>query len=240
MDFGVIIDVETTGLSPTEDKVIEIGVLEFGVGEGTRPHLLRTYGALQDPGVPISPEITKITGLTDAMVAGQQIDWAFVRRMMEKASIVIAHNADFDRGFLERVDALSGLSAHWACSMRHIDWKKHNYNTMALNYLAADHGFVNPFAHRAVFDCATTFRLIGDHLEEMITRSYEREYLIRAVGSPFESKDILRQRGYRWDPDNRVWSKVLGETALIAERQFLQEEVYKGRGSAQETEISQP
>ncbi len=237
MDFGVIIDVETTGLSPTSDKVIEIGVLEFQVGESGKPQLLRTYGALQDPGVSLSADIVRITGLNDAMLAGQSINWEFVRDMLARAKVVVAHNADFDRSFIERVPELSQLDLHWACSMRHIDWRSKHFNALALNYLAADHGFVNPFAHRAVFDCATTFRLIADHIPELINRSHEREYLVQAVGSPFETKDILRQRGYRWDADQRVWSRVLAESALPDERVFLQEQVYRGRGAALERQI---
>jgi len=238
MDFGVIIDVETTGLSPTSDKIIEIGLLEFQVGSAGKPELLRTYGALQDPGTNLSADIIRITGLSDAMVAGQSINWDIVREMLTRASVVVAHNADFDRSFIERVPELIGLNLHWACSMRHIDWRSKHFNAVALNYLAADHGFVNPFAHRAVFDCATTFRLITEHFSELVNRSHEREYLVQAVGSPFETKDLLRQRGYRWDADQRVWSRVLAESALPEERNFLQEQVYRGRGSAVERQLS--
>lgn len=236
MDFGVIVDVETTGLDPKQDRIIEVGILEFAVeGDGV-PQLVQTYGGLQDPGVPISEEIQRLTGLTPAVLAGQSIAWDLVRRWLGRASIVIAHNADFDRAFFEASGELTGLSLHWACSMRHIDWRQKNYSSLALNYLAADHGFVNPFAHRAVFDCATTFRLVAPHLREMTQRSYEREYLLKAVGSPFETKDILRQRGYRWDANERCWSKVVGETALEGERSFLAAEVYRGRGHHQEIE----
>ena len=121
--------------------------------------------------------------------------------------------------------------------MRHIDWQRHNFKTTKLNYLAADHGFVNPFAHRAVFDCATTFRLISPYLRELIARSYEREYLIKAVHSPFGSKEALRQRGYRWDPEERCWSRVCGETALGEERMFLAEHVYQGMPRHLELEV---
>ena len=237
MDFGVIIDVETTGLSPVDDKIIEIGVLEFAVGSDAIPKLLRTYGALEDPGQPLKEEIVRITGLSDEVLAGQRIDWSLVRGILSRASLIVAHNADFDRKFIERVPELQDLGLHWACSMRHIDWRKHRFNALALNYLAADHGFINPFAHRAVFDCATTFRLIGEHLEELIARSYEREYLIRAVGSPIETKDLLKQRGYRWEPEIRCWTKILGEGALAEERSFLKDNIYKGRGAPEEVAL---
>ena len=51
---------------------------------------------------PIPPKITKITGITDAMVAGHRIDDRAVNDLLGRVVLVIAHNADFDRRFLER------------------------------------------------------------------------------------------------------------------------------------------
>jgi DNA polymerase-3 subunit epsilon len=112
--------------------------------------------------------------------------------------------------------------------MRHIDWRSHGSRHLGLTYLAADHGFLNPFAHRALFDCATTFRLVSPYLGELIARSYEKEFTLRALQSPFESKDILKGRGYFWDAESRCWTIVLPESKIEAERIFLSEEVYKG------------
>lgn len=237
MDFGLILDVETTGLEPGKDTIIEIGLLEFAVEGDKPPQIIRTYGALQDPGHDISPEIERITGISTAFVKGQTIDWQVVHSFFARASIVIAHNADFDRRFMEASGQMAAFKPHWGCSMRHINWRGLGFNSLALNYLAADHGFVNGFAHRAVFDCATTFRLVQPHLNELIIRSYEREYIVKAVSSPFESKDVLRERGYRWDPVERCWGRVIGETALVEERQFLAEFVYRGVARHQEIAV---
>ncbi|MCX6110726.1 MAG: 3'-5' exonuclease [Proteobacteria bacterium] len=238
MNFGLIVDVETTGLDPVADKIIEIGLLEFCWDEAVAPRVTRSYGSLHDPERPISADIIRITGLSDAVLAKQAINWEVVRDFFRRTSVVIAHNADFDRSFLLNSGQLDGLDRPWACSLRHIDWRRLHCGNLGLNYLAADHGFVNPFAHQALFDCATTFRLVAPHLSELLQRSSEKEYLVKAVGSPFESKDLLKQRGYRWDAQERVWSRVLGESALVEERQFLQEHVYKGRGSHHEQEKS--
>lgn len=227
MDYGVVVDLETTGIDPKNDKIIEIAILEFGV-EGAKPPVISGgFSAVQDPGFAVPAEILKMTGLSQAILSGQKIDWDLVRTYLARASIVIAHNAEFDRAFLEQSGEIKGLHLHWGCSRKHIDWKKHQFRTTALNYLAADHGFVNPFAHRALFDCATTFRVITPYLTELITRSYEREYLVRAVYSPFESKDVLKQRGYYWNAEFRVWEKTVPESQIQAERVFLTDEVYK-------------
>ena len=237
MDYGVIVDVETTGLDPTTSDIIEIGLLEFSVDKNYSPKLLSTYSSLQETDCEISPEITRITGIDARMIKNHSINWSLVSNAFSKASVVIAHNMAFDRAFLERIDVLSALNCHWACSLKHINWSSHGFKTRALNYLASDHGFVNPFSHRALFDCATTFRLITPYLEELITKSYETEYEFAAVGAPFEKKDILRKNGYQWDPKKRVWFKVVYESETARERLFLANEIYGGKSAHKEKQL---
>jgi DNA polymerase III subunit epsilon len=139
MEFGIIVDVETTGLDSSVDKIIEIGICEFVWSKGSEPTLTRMYGGLEDPKKPLNPEIVKLTGLTNEVLTEQTIDWQAVASMWRKSSIVIAHNAEFDRGFLSRVPILSGEVKHWGCSVRHIDWRALGFESRKLNYLAADH-----------------------------------------------------------------------------------------------------
>lgn len=229
MDFGLIVDVETTGLNASQDKIIEIGMIEFRVGSRGGSVISAMYSGLEDPGVALTEEISRLTGLTDDALRGETIDWGLVRKHWERASVVIAHNAEFDRSFLMMRPELRDVKKHWACSVRHIDWRKKNFGSLKLQYLAADHGFANPFAHRAMFDCATTFRLITPHIGELVESSYEPEYEIIAVGSPFETKDLLKQNGYRWDAEQRVWRKRIGARRLEEERQFLAADIYHGK-----------
>jgi DNA polymerase-3 subunit epsilon len=228
LDFGVIVDLETTGLLPQSDEILEIGMLQFGWEVGRKPFIVKMYGGLTSPTKAIPPEITKLTGIDAEMTRNQSIDWTLVRQWLTESSVAIAHNMRFDRGFLQARPELADCKVQWACSVRHIDWHAHGYQTARLNYLAADNGFVNPFAHRALFDCATTFRLIENHLEELIATSYEREILLRAVNAPFAHKDKLRYRGYRWDSELRVWQKTVFEPKLTSEREFLANEIYLG------------
>lgn len=228
MDYGVVLDLETTGINSETDRIIEIGLIEFGVGESGKPEILNMYGGLEDPEQALSPELQKLTGLNDAMLKGQKIDWPLVRNVLERSSLVVAHNAEFDRGFMKKRSEYIGLDPHWACSMKHIDWEAKGFRTKALNYLAADHGFVNPFAHRALFDCATTYRLIEPYFAELVQRSYFRELRISATHAPFETKDVLRNNRYRWDNQRRVWFKDVLEDKLPGEREFLKADIYKG------------
>jgi DNA polymerase-3 subunit epsilon len=229
VDIGLIVDVETTGLDSNKDKIIEVGAIQFGWQQDEPPTILAMYGGLQDPQEALTPEISKLTGLRDFALRGQKINWEILQTMWAQSSLIVAHNAQFDRSFLHQRPELAELRKHWACSVRHIDWDSKGYSSRKLQYLAADHGFINSFAHRAMFDCATTFRLVSPHLAELVKSSYEPEIKIIAVASPFESKDILKERKYRWDTEIRAWHKTVSESTASAERDFLSTHVYKGK-----------
>ena len=60
------------------------------------------YSGFEDPGYPLSDEVREITGITDDMVAGQAFDDDQVNALAQQATLVIAHNAAFDRPFVEK------------------------------------------------------------------------------------------------------------------------------------------
>ena len=120
---AAVVDVETTGTNPDSDKIIEVGIclFEYERQTGRVYKVLGSWEWFEDPGLPIPPEITKITGITDAMVAGHRIDERAIDDLLGRVVLVIAHHADFDRRFLEkRLPAFT--TKHWACSRADIDW----------------------------------------------------------------------------------------------------------------------
>jgi DNA polymerase-3 subunit epsilon len=248
-ELGSIIDVETTGVDSTKDKITEIGVLQFEYDPEQfkdspgAPELTITgmYAGLQDPGRPLTAEIVKLTGLTDKVLAGKKIDWASVRAMLESSSLVLAHNAAFDRAFVLASDVEKefegAVLGRWACTMQLIDWEAHGYKTRSLNYLAADHGFVNPFPHRAVFDCATTYKLMAPHFEELYRNKDFFMFRVEATDAPFRLKDTLKARRYIWDSEARVWFKEMLGPKLVAERVWLASEIYGGKAAHREVII---
>lgn len=227
--FCAIIDLETTGTDPQQDEIIEVGILGLSHIDYKDVTITTSYSALNEPKKSINKDIEKITGLKDHHVKGQSIDWSQVKQILKQADLIIAHNADFDRQFLLGVQEIRDDLPRWACSIKHIDWDDKGFKSKSLTYLSADHGFVNPFAHRALFDCAATFRLIMPHLHELYANSLLKEYKVLAEGAPFEVKDTLKRRGYHWDPSSRVWFKHLLENKMAAEREFLQTHVYINR-----------
>lgn len=99
---AVILDTETTGLNHRRDEIIEIGAIALTFNEqGELGDVIGVYGGLQQPTISIPAEITRLTGITDTMVAGQAIDILALRALIDPADLIIAHNAGFDRPFCE-------------------------------------------------------------------------------------------------------------------------------------------
>ena len=161
---GVIVDTETTGLNPDTDKIMEIGLVafEYDPETGQAYGNLESFGALENPGIPITPEITEITGITNEMVAGKRIDDARVAELVSEASIVIAHNSKFDRPFLEqRFPVFEELP--WGCSFARVDWDGEGLGARKLDYIAFQFGFFFD-AHRAETGCQALLTILQQDL----------------------------------------------------------------------------
>ncbi|HKK49200.1 MAG TPA: 3'-5' exonuclease [Alkalispirochaeta sp.] len=93
----VAFDFETTGLHPAVDRIVEFGAVRFTVGRE-----LAEFEELSNPGMEIHPDAARVSGITTEMVADQAPVASVLPRFMEFAGdgILIAHNAEFDAGFL--------------------------------------------------------------------------------------------------------------------------------------------
>jgi DNA polymerase III subunit epsilon len=94
----VVLDLETTGGSPSADRITEVGAVKVRGGQ-----VLGTFHALVDPGVPIPPLISALTGITDPMVAGAEPIEVVLPCLLEflGGAVLVAHNAAFDRRFVQ-------------------------------------------------------------------------------------------------------------------------------------------
>ncbi len=234
--FGVAIDVETTGLNQEADTVIEVGMrlFTFNKSNGDILSIGQSYSEFQDPGQPLSPEIINLTGITDEMLVGKSINWSKVDELLSEASIVIAHNARFDRPFIDRKSKVS-TEKIWACSVKQIDWVKQGYMSPKLELLNIYHGFFTD-SHRALNDADALLYLLSlpaansnqPYLQELLNNARRPMTQMVAIGAPFESKDFLKGRGYSWDNINRFWAKVIFKDESANETKWLEEVVYIG------------
>jgi len=234
---GLFLDVETTGLDPDRDEIIELAMVRFSFS--TEGEVLATdppFSRLRQPSKPIPAEITRLTGITDEMVAGKVIDAVEVENFVEPAVIVIAHNAGFDRRFVERAFPIFVVKA-WGCSISDVPWREEGFEGSRLAYLAMRHGFFFD-GHRATDDCHAALEILARDLpvsgepalKRLLDNARKPTLRLWAVGSPFETKDILKARGYRWNAGEngnpKSWYIDLSEDGLEAEQAFLKDEVF--------------
>lgn len=247
---AICIDTETTGLDHTADQVIELGLLafEYDPDTGGIIRVSDRYSGFEDPGRPLPPEITAITGITDEMVAGRSFDNERVAAMTLDASLVIAHNAAFDRKFLEvRFPFFSRIP--WACTMSQLDWTAERIASRSLEYLLYRCGGFCINAHRALDDAEGVLGLLLGHLplsgrpafSILLETSAEPAARIYATRAPFDRKKLLKQRGYRWNDGasgNKGWWIDVPSGQEDNELAYLAREIYLG-GDTSNVEIKQ-
>lgn len=234
----VVLDTETTGLDQTKDKIMELALLRVDIDRATGLPVgaVQVYDGLEDPGIPISPEIQEITGITPAMVQGQRLDEARIAQLLSDVDLVIAHNAGFDRPFCEaRMAQFKDLS--WACSFAEINWKEQGRSSAKLENLALALGLFYD-AHRAEMDCHALLAVLAaplpraghTGLAQVVSQSSKPSYRLQATNAPYDAKDKLKARGYRWGAEQRVWhTRVADPKALQAEFEWLKENAYNQR-----------
>jgi DNA polymerase III subunit epsilon len=235
--IGILLDTETTGLDHSTHEIIELGMVKFDyTPDGRIVGVRDTFSAFNEPSAPIPPEVTALTAITDGMVAGHRIDEAAVNAFAEGAVITIAHNSGFDRKFAERYwPAFEGVA--WGCSATEIDWRGHGFAGAQLGYLLNGAGFFHQ-AHRAVDDCHALLEVLNftlpttgvPALAALLENARQPTVRIWAEQSPFELKDSLKRRGYRWNDGSdgrpKSWHIDVCETALDEELTFLRTEIY--------------
>ncbi|OIQ89737.1 DNA polymerase III PolC-type [mine drainage metagenome] len=241
---AAILDTETTGIDQANDSIIELGIVivEYCPETGQAYRVLEIFDELEDPGMPIPPESTEIHGITDEMVRGKRIDDARIEALMSDVSLVIAHNARFDRGFVETRWPLF-RNKSWACSYAQIPWKSEGMGSASLEFLAYRFGFY--FAgHRASVDCQALLEVLQSELPDsgvkvmkvLLGTARIPEIKVWALNAPFDNKDRLKERGYRWDGERKLWNGSVPHADLSQEVDWLRGQVYANRSFKLELE----
>lgn len=215
-------DVETSGLDAAKDRITEVGMVLF---DSLAKQPVRVSGFLVKNPNGVSAEITKITGITNEMLEAYGVEsragLSAVLGMMKTADLIVAHNAEFDRGFLEAWCKREGLEAPtqpWADTMTDMPAEAYQRGkSTALKYMACDFGFVYP-AHRAVNDVLAMLEILSKFdIDEFFKRSQVPNVSVRAV-VPFSDKHLAKERGYHWQPEKKLWTKSLKSDLVDAEK----------------------
>lgn len=236
---GLFVDVETTGLDTAVDRIFQLALVPFEFSaDGRIFRVSQAQVHLEDPGRPIPPAVTVLTGIADCDVAGRRIDDAAVLEAAAGATLVVAHNAGFDRPLVERrLPAFRELP--WGCSQLEVPWARHGLPSAKLEYLLFAHCRAFAEGHRADEDAlagvhvlATPFRSGELPFALLLNASRRRTVRLWAVDAAYEHRVALKARGYRWSPGEdgrpRAWYADVLEEDAEAECAWLDAEVYRG------------
>ena len=196
---AVVFDIETTGLSVQNCRITEIGAVKIRDGE-----VLDTFNTFVNPGQSIPEEIVQLTGITDEMVKDAPDEAEALRAFFGFLGkredggypLLIAHNADFDTGFIRAAAMRCGLEfpnpyLDTLALARFLlpDLKNHKLDTVAEHYDLGDFNH-----HRACDDAAMLaaiyFCMLRD-LDEQDVRTYDK-----LVTEMAEKTDPLKLRPY--------------------------------------------
>jgi DNA polymerase III subunit epsilon len=219
-----ILDLETTGLDPEKDEVIEIGAILYSVKHQT---VLRQYSTVipvkenpQESINKISVEASQSLLEYDGELGRSDI-FVPVFGMVQKSEYLIAHNANFDKHW----QLVSHFDKPWFCTYEDFIWP-HNHKPSNLITTALNHGIGVTKAHRALSDCQLIAELF-DRTEDLqglferaIARSNEPRYLVIAQVD-YDSRQLAKDFNFYWefykDTPKKVWQKELRESDLNIE-----------------------
>jgi len=174
-----VVDVATTGGAQSGGRILEIAV---AILERGTVHL--AFEALLDPGAPVPPWVTHLTGITNAQVAGRP-RFAHVATQLLRAlddGVFVAHNARFDWRFLAAECVAAGVPAPGGaplCTVRLTRRLAPELRHRGLDHVTAWFGIENPARHRAFGDALATAHVLRALLERARDRGVETlEHLI--------------------------------------------------------------
>jgi len=226
--YLLAIDTETTGLDVTNDDIIELGYAIYHVNNPA-PILMKDF--FLTPKLAITAEVTSITGITEDIInkaaVTPNVGFDALLSDIKEYDIkwLVGHNiVDYDHPILKHNLQRCGLELP---QINMIDTKTDVKYTVPsksnrLSYLAADHGFINPFPHRALTDAMTCMVLLYKYDIKKVLEVASTPMIEIRADVNFDKRDLAKQLGYNWDGDRKIWTKRIRKF-------YLQEEVQAAR-----------
>lgn len=225
----VAIDFESTGLDISTARITEVGMVKFRVPDYK---IISMQSFLINPLTEtLKPEIEDLTGITNEMVSvhglSSPVALFDIEEFCKNASYIVAHNGNnYDKPLL-----LSEINRHNFSENREANvfevtpWLDTSIDvpyppgitTRKLVHLCCDHGFLNPFPHRALSDAMSCYKLLSHYDFNQVVEFSKSPTLkvLAIIEKPWfdngEGKKKAFDAGFRWNGELKRWQKVIKE-----------------------------
>lgn len=212
---ALIFDVETTGVDHETDEVIEAAGVLFSVDCVAQiagfSFIMKSSG---------SNAAEHVNGISDGLLAAYGISqsegWKRVVAWMDRADVIVAHNAAFDRAFCLGV----APPKPWVCTQDDVDWPRAAAGSKLTDIMLA-HGLGVSHAHRAMVDCLNIARLfercheLGHPPDVLLAKAMRPKKTYKALVT-FANNALAKQHAFRWHPERKIWWRRIATDDLEA------------------------
>lgn len=159
-DTIVILDLETTGFSKYNDRIVEFGAIKM-----KNSKIVEEMSVLINPGFLIPESVIEVHGINNKMVEGKPTEEYYVPKIKEfikDSKYIIGHNVSFDVGFIEEMFSRNGeyLKCTYIDTMKFVRRLYKGLENYKLGTVAKYFGIEVKVAHRALADVMTTLELL--------------------------------------------------------------------------------
>lgn len=211
MENIVILDTETTGLDAAKGNLLEIAAILYHVP--TRSILCQAstlryaednaayhVNRIEVEALKKTPPKIEITGML------------LIRQMMYEADVIVAHNAEFDKKWIELIPDFQEVvkNKKWICTKNDVIWPIRKGVSLSLITICADLGVPIVNIHRAHADCLLLLNALEcmEDIESFLDKSGKGRLTYHAnIG--YEQRQIVKESGFQWDNIKKVWHAKL-------------------------------
>ncbi len=219
-------DFETTWTEPVDPRLARVTEVGAVLWDTESNHPISVFSSfVYGPDYPEIPqEGVDLNGISTDLLQRYGEDPGVVFRRLQnyflQGEYVVAHNGtNFDKIIydceLERFQ-IPSVEHKWIDTRIDVPYPK-NITSRKLLHLAAEHGFANPFPHRAIFDVMTMLKVLSMYdVGEVVRLSQEPNVTVVARVS-FQDKDLAKKRNYQWNGEDKSWTKTLKQSQVQKE-----------------------
>lgn len=220
-----VVDTETTDLRTDVADVIELGYAIYDPDSSAPIHVVNT---LVTPKAQITEEIEKLTDIRAYTLDqfGEQPNKVWTQFLSDMVTYdvtyLVGHNIkNYD------MPVMKANMERCGCSFANIKTQvidtltdlplEYTPKSMKLSYVCADHKFIMPFEHRALFDALACGKLLFMYdFKKVLALAQSPDVLLRAVVT-YDDRAKASKRGFRWDGDRKLWLKTVKKCNLEKE-----------------------